>query len=236
MIGLLISACKGPAPVKELTPYRSLHSRGPLEIDGTLNEAGWDRAEKLPIHLVYHPKDSTAPIPGGTVQLLWDDQFLYVGFTCKDDDIWSYSKIPDEDLWLGDVVEIFIKPHRDQHAYYEFVIAPNAVLYDARYASRGAGSTHRFRTWSSGAVVASHTDGTDGDWQDNDRGYTVEIAIPWSAFSAGDRPPAGETWTFAAFRYDYSKSTEAPYLLMSVPVSTIGFHDYEAYQELIFVD
>jgi len=236
LICLLVVGCSKPLPLEEVQAYRCPASSVTLEIDGKLDEADWSRAEKLPINLVFRPLESSAPIPKGSVQLLWDEQYLYVGFSCEDDDIWSYGEIPDEDMWLGDVVELFVKPSRDHLNYFEFVVAPNAVMYDAHYASRGSGTIHRFRTWSSEARVASQRDGTDGDWKDDDRGYTVEIAIPWSAFSVKSLPPVGETWTFGAFRYDYSKSYEDPYLLMTVPASTHGFHSYEAYQDIHFVE
>lgn len=232
----MLGGCKRPLPLEEIQAYRCPVSSTTLEIDGKLDEADWSLADKLPINLVFRPIESSAPIPQGYVQLLWDDLYLYVGFSCEDDDIWSFSEIADEDLWLGDVVEIFIKPSRDQLSYYEFVVAPNAVMYDARYASRGAGNIHRFRKWSSNARAASQREGTDGDWTDDDRGYTVEIAIPWSAISAENLPPVGQTWTFGAFRYDYSKSYEDPYLLMTIPANAHGFHSYEAYQDIHFID
>jgi len=236
LIGLLGGGCTKPLPVKDVPAYLCRVSSVTLEIDGELDEADWARAEKLPINRIFRPLEPSSPIPKGVVQLLWDEQYLYAAFTCEDDDIWSYSDIPDEDLWLGDVVELFVKPSRDHLNYFEFVVAPNAVLYDAHYASRGSGTIHRFRTWSSEARVASQREGSDGDWQDDDRGYTVEIAIPWSAFSSENLPPIDETWTFGAFRYDYSKSYEDPFLLMTVPASTHGFHSYEEYQDIHFVE
>jgi len=236
LVCILMAACtRDSEPQPEMEPYQSPFIQTALQVDGRLTEPDWDRAETLSITQVFHPKDSTAPVPAGTVKILWDDAYLYLGFSSEDDDIWSFSEEPDDTLWLGDVVEFFIKPSAESLTYYEFVMAPNGTLYDARYASRGAGGIPRFRTWSSGARVATTIEGTDGDWEDTDTGYQVEVAIPWTAFTAENVPPVRETWTFGAFRYDYSKSYAAPYLLMSVPVSTHGFHNYEAYQDLFFV-
>ena len=167
-------------------------------------------------------------------RFLWDDKYLYVAFECEDCDIWSFSNKPDDHLWKGDVAELFIKPSTSVHAYYEFVIAPNGTMYDARYPSRGAGGYPRFKDWSSNAKVATTIDGTNGDAGDDDRGYVVEMAIPLAAFTGTAKPTNGVTWTVGAFRYDYSKLFETPMLLMSIPELERGFHYYEGYNKLTF--
>jgi len=78
-------------------------------------------------------------------------------------------------------------------------------------------------------------DATDGDGRDTDRGYTIEMAIPFSALSDGSRPAHGVRWTFGVFRYDYTWSYENPLLLRPIPESPgHGFYCYEAYQPLVF--
>lgn len=206
----------------------------PVKIDGRLDDAAWQKAAKITKFWVLQPESPTRISPTA-VRLLWDRQNLYVAFECTDDDIWSYSNKHDDELWNGDVGELFIKPSRGKRAYYEFVTAPNGAQYDGRYTSRGAGGFNRFKGWSSGAKIASKIDGTDGDGSDDDRGYVIEMAIPLEAIIDEPKPADGVTWTFGAFRYDYTKSYEAPLLLMSIPESLHdGFHYYEGYNTLTF--
>ncbi len=206
-----------------------------IQVDGVLDEEAWAGADPVSLPFLYKPlKDGR--ISATSVRLLWDLDTLYVGFVCDDDDIWSYSDEPDDELWLGDVVEVFLKPSRSKLSYCEFVVAPNGTLFDARYPSRGAGGYRRFRNWSSNARVATKIRGSDGEWRDTDIGYTVELAIPISAFSEiAEAPSSGTSWTFGIFRYDYSKNLEKKLLLMSGPnPGKEGFHSYEEYRQLDF--
>jgi hypothetical protein len=230
---LTVAHASSPAPHKTAAPYICRPAGAAIAVDGLLDEPAWQHAETLAVRYVFKPKEYTVPPPDTTVRLLWDRDYLYVGFTCVDDDIWSFSSQADDSLWFGDVVELFIKPSRVTKNYYEFNIAPNGTLYDASYPSRGAGSFSRFKTWSSGARVATAVNGSDGNFEDYDQGYTVEVAIPWPAFLEG-APGAGGFWTFGAFRYDYSKSFDDPVLLMSIPGPLSRFHDYEEYQDIEF--
>lgn len=202
------------------------------KIDGRLDDACWNDAAVLEIGYVFD--GDTAPgIPETTARIMWDDTFLYIGYEAVDRDIWSFSDKHDDTMWLGDVVEFFIKPHNDAKLYFEFNFAPNATFMDARMVSRGGGGFPRGKTWESGAKVASHLRGTDNNDQDDDEGYSVEVAIPLAALEL--TPETGETGTFAAFRYDYGKQYDNQLLLMSIPSApTLGFHSFEYYQPFVF--
>ncbi|MCP4641244.1 MAG: hypothetical protein GY851_12455 [bacterium] len=220
------------APVLE--PYVCRQADGPVTIDGKLDEAAWKRAVVLFEYFVFQPEGAENRSPS-SVRLLWDKAFLYVAFVYEDKDIWSYSDKADDELWNGDVAELFIKPSVDEKLYYEFVMAPNGAMYDGWYPSRGAGGFHRFKGWSSNAKVATEVRGTDGDPSDDDEGYTVEMAIPMSILPDWAQPAEGKTWTFGAFRYDYSKEYEEPLLVMCIPEAVgHGYHSYEGYRPLRF--
>jgi hypothetical protein len=216
--------------------YEAQRALSPLSIDGRLDEPAWEQAKPLQNFFVLRP-DQPPSVPETTVRLLWDDNYLYAGFRCADDDIWSYSDLADDELWEGDVAALFVKPSSSSLTYYEFVIAPNGAMFDARYPSRGAGSADRFKNWTAGAKVATSIDGTDDQFVDNDDSYTVEVAIPLSVFEGAPQPGSGVVWSFAAFRYDYSKSYENALELMSIPTANgWGFHSYENYHSLEFVE
>jgi hypothetical protein len=236
LCSFLMAGCASRPPVVQEVapgPYVCRPAGTAIVVDGRLDESAWQHAETLAIRYVFKPEKYTVPPPETTVRLLWDRDYLYVGFTCIDDDIWSFSSRADDTLWSGDVAELFLKPSREAKNYYEFIVAPNGALYDTRYPSRGAGGSNRFKSWSSGARIATGVKGTDGNCEDSDQGYCVEMAIPWAAFSEG-RPAENSIWTFGAFRYDYSKSLEDPFLLTSMPGPLTWFHNYEKYQDIRF--
>ena len=220
-------------PVPEVYLVRQVEEA--LTIDGRLDEPAWQRATVLGRFYVYSPEHATE-ISLTEVRMLWDSEYLYFAFVCEDVDIYSYSDIPNDSLWNGDVVELFFKPSREELLYYEFVVAPNGTVFDARYPSRGAGGADRFKSWDSGMIVATTINGTDNDHRDDDIGYVVEAAIPWEAFREVGKPSIGTEWLFGAFRYDYSKQFEEPLLLKSFPgEAPRGFHSYESYGAMRFV-
>ncbi len=223
-----------PAPAVG-APYTCHFAASPVTIDGKLDEAAWKKADVISTFYAYQP-DNPPSLTPTKVRFLWDDTNLYVCYECEDDDIWSFSDKDDDTLWDGDVGELFIKPSAKSFEYYEFVMAPSGALYDGRYPARGAGGFHRFKGWSSNAKVATSISGTDDDPTDTDKGYVIEVAIPLSAFGASAQPTNGTSWSFGAFRYDYSKSFEQTLLLMSIPEApSNGYHYYEGYGPLNFV-
>jgi hypothetical protein len=224
-----------PSSVQTQDVYLVHESEQPITIDGRLDEPVWQRADVLSRFFVFSPENARINSPT-EVRMLWDAEFFYLAYQCEDKDIWSFSDKPDDSLWDGDVAEFFVKPSRDQMLYYEFVIAPNATVFDARYPSRGAGGANRFKAWESGIRVASTVNGTDNDYGDEDLGYIIEVAIPWEAFREAGKPSIGTEWTFGAFRYDYSKLFEEPLLLKSFSGEALhGFHSYESYGAMRFV-
>ncbi|QHI70667.1 carbohydrate-binding family 9-like protein [Tichowtungia aerotolerans] len=205
-----------------------------ITIDGRVDEDVWRLADAITNFYIYSPKDAE-DVSLTVVRILRDEETLYVSFECNDDDVWSSSSKGDASLWIGDCVELYIKPRTNNNTYFELVVAPNGTLYDARYASRGAGGQDRFSSWSSGARVATTIQGTDGNWKDNDQGYVAEMAVPLKVFAKDGASFCDEAWCFCATRFDYSKSFEQPLLLMSFPKSLHnGFHYYEGYNKLIF--
>ena len=236
LLAVLLGSGCGRAPVAEETrpdPYLCLFFPGPIAIDGRLDETAWQTANVVTNFHVFAPEGAENLSPT-EARILWDSTNLYVAITCVDADIRSYSDEPDSELWNGDVGEFFVKPDRDSLVYYEFVLAPNGTLYDGRYPSRDVEDRIRFKSWSSGARVASSINGTDGDSSDMDSGYTLEMAIPLSAFAGSTPPSDGVVWTFGVCRYDYSKRFDEPLLLMTMHQAPYGFHSYEGYADLIF--
>ena len=236
LLAILVSAgcVHQPIVATRPAPYVCKEASGAILIDGNLDETAWNGASVISNFNVYTPEGAENLSPT-EARMLWDSQNLYVAISCTDADIWSYSGQPADFLWYGDVGEIFLKPDHDSPVYYEFIAAPNETVYDARYPSRGAGGYSRFRTWSSGIRVGCVVDGTDDDPTDMDTGYTIEMAIPLSAFHGSTLPADGVAWTFGMFRYDFSKLFDERLLLMSIPeILHDGFHYYEGYTDLVF--
>ncbi len=238
LAGLALAGCFPGAPAKKVTKPRTIPCRravGKIEIDGKLNEPAWERAYALDDFRI--PPDGKKPRHPSSAQLLWDDQFLYLGMVMEDFDIFAIKKERDSWLWEDDVVELFLKPSEVEPAYYEIEINPLGTILDLLIARRGAaGNLDRWKAWDSGIKVAIAISGTLNNWKDRDKGWILEAAIPWTAFAGtAPRPQLGDRWRFAVCRYDYSAYLEeGKELTSSAPLKVLDFHHYEDYDILEF--
>jgi hypothetical protein len=210
-------------------------AKGPIKIDGVVDEPAWKEAQEITAFAVYWQKRK--PKTATKARLLWDDDNLYFSAEMEDTDLYADVKGHNNMPWLNDVFELFFKPADDKLTYYEFQVnAANAQL-ELFLPSRGAGGWQRFAPLTKfGMESAVKLDGTLNKWDDTDKGWSVEGRIPWSAFAAsGGRPMPGAKWKFALCRYDYSVAFDRPELSSTAPLTQSEFHRYEDYGELTFV-
>jgi Carbohydrate family 9 binding domain-like len=232
-------AARQDAPtVKRAVECRWAPSR--IDIDGRINEKAWDAAEVVKDFVVFwqNRKARTAT----EARLLWDDRFLYFMAEMEDADLYAVVKEHNGMTWYDDVFELFFKPslakgNRFPLQYYELQVNALNTQLELFLPSRGAGGYARFAAGSKfGMKSAVRLRGTLNDWNDRDEGWTVEGAIPWSAFkAAGGKPTIGARWKFALCRYDYSVTLERTELSSTAPLTAPDFHRYEDYGDLIFV-
>src|SRR4051794_21314155 len=90
------------APLK----YDARQPSSAIQVDGKLDEAAWRTAIGFTDFYVLNSGGTAAP-PTTTARLLWDQNFLYVGFEVIDQHINSAGLGHDGDLFNGDNVEVF---------------------------------------------------------------------------------------------------------------------------------
>lgn len=175
-------------------------------IDGKLTEPQWATAAATGafVNVGNGKPDPSNPVQG-SAKLLWDDKNLYVAFEVTDKDIVGGFNKTDVDphLWTKDTVEIMIDPdgNGDNKDYYEVQVNPQNLVFDSQFDSYnqpkgGPEGPFGNQAWQSKLKSAVVVDGTLDKPGDEDKGYTVEIAIPWTSFDkAKTTPPAlGDTW------------------------------------------
>jgi hypothetical protein len=193
---LLAAALPAQPPIPR---YEVKRASGRIVIDGKLDEKAWQAA--APIEFVFPWDFQTGAKQKTTARLLWDDDNLYVGYECEDTDIVALRLERDDPTYLDDAVEIFINPRPSQTGIY-FGLEMNAravlydyLMYDARYAFK------RFNMQS--VQLASFIRGTLNVRGDEDKGWTLEVAIPWVNFEElSKRPAPGAVWTANLNRWD----------------------------------
>lgn len=177
----------------------------PIAVDGNLAEYAWQVAEQIngferilnDYDLVLYPTRA---------KMLWDDDYLYVGFACQDPDIWAIYEKEDDRLWEEEVVEVFIDPDGDGRNYLELEVNPLNAVVDLKIHSLQPEWKAEIDWDIVGLQTAVQVQGTVNDSLSQDLGWTVEIAIPWSAMAGqidgGQRPNPGDTWRLNLYRIE----------------------------------
>ena len=194
---LLVSAslCAQPSVPR----YEVKRATSAIVIDGRPDDKAWASANT--IELIF-PWDSQTGAKQKTVaRLLWDDQNLYVAYECEDTDIVAFRTERDDPTYLDDAVEIFINPMPSQTGiYYGLEMNARGVLYDyVMYQSK-----YLFKQFNlQGVQLATFIDGTMNARGDRDKGWSLEVAIPWANFEAlSKRPVPGTVWSANINRWD----------------------------------
>lgn len=239
---LLVAGCMPKQPAtggggRQARIFPCRRAVGKIAIDGKLNEPAWDRA--LAIDDFRIPPDGAKPRHPSSAQFLWDDECLYLGVVMEDFDLLALKKERDSWLWEDDVCELFLKPSDVEPVYFEIEINPLGAILDLLIGRRlAAGHLDRWKDWNPDIRVAVAVSGTINNWKDRDKGWIVEAAIPWTAFTgAAPKPQLGDRWRFAVCRYDYSVYLEAGQeLTSSARLSVLDFHHFEDYDFLEFAE
>lgn len=217
-----------------LLEFPCVRAASPIIVDGKADEEAWTKA--APITEFRLLKTFGKPTEKTSVRFCYDDENLYALFECDDKDVFTLYDQRDANLWESDAVELFFKPDANNPIYYEFEVAPNNAVFDARMVNTGSGGFKRWAAWDCAIRTATHIRGTLNQWTDRDKGYTVEIAIPLKAFGEviGDKPLKGQTWKFAAVRVDLSVTLTAEERSATANVPDGDLHQKEGYFSLTF--
>jgi hypothetical protein len=206
---------------------------GKLEIDGVLGESAWDKAAVAgPFVRSIDGKPASA---GTEARLLWDDDNLYVAFQSEDQNVSGKFSKDDEPLYTSNVVEIFLDPKGDASHYNEIEVAPTNALFDASFT--GGPRQNMNLAWSSHAQHAVHVDGTLNEAHDVDRGWTVELAIPFESLTGmvKPRPARGDRWKFNLYRLRQGPGQPGEGQAYSPPMRP-DFHALDRFATLRFDD
>jgi Carbohydrate family 9 binding domain-like len=95
-------------------------------ITAQLNDPAWIHAAKLPeLTPSLGARAIPSPLPETTFMLLWDPDYLYVRFICKDRNIYAPIHGHDGPLYRGDAVEVFLDPDGDAKRWVELEFSPD---------------------------------------------------------------------------------------------------------------
>jgi hypothetical protein len=197
---MLAAALPATAPTAPTPPvYRCVATTAPVTVDGKLDEAAWSAAEwTSDFGDVVGGPDHPAPPLRTRAKLLWDDRFLYVAAEMSETEIHAEMRERDMPLFREGAFELFLDPDDDGRDYLELEVNALSTVFDLimdKPYRDGGKSDSAFDV--EGLKSAVHVDGTLNDDSDRDRGWTMELAIPWAALQrigVSGPPKAGARW------------------------------------------
>ena len=185
-----------------------LRAAGKMTIDGAPDQAEW-AGSWTSRKLYLFNEDSNRDAPATTFHIAYDDTYLYFAFECDDTQIVAPPKDRDEDVYMFDSVEVFLHPIKDDPRYWEIVVGAQGQLFDAlhtklwnEWGPEKGGEKHD----APGLQYAVATRPGGG-------GYSVEIAVPFSALPGWEKrtPKSGDTVHAMLVRIDQDGKSLAPY-------------------------
>lgn len=189
-------------------------------IDGVLDDAAWASTS------AYMLGDSMEGEPAAVaslVRMLWDETSLYVAAQMEDDDVWSQYEAQDDPLWKAEAFELFLLGDATRRRYLELQVSPRGITFDARFDTYRKGDEAWDGAWEAAATV----DGSVRRRDDRDRGWIVELAVPFAMIcehTAMACPPVvGATTRINAFRLDRPRR-EATRAFALAPTRVPDFH------------
>jgi hypothetical protein len=191
--------CDEPAALPLPLGYVCHRLDGPVTIDGLLDDRGWRDVPWTADFVDIEGDVRARPRFRTRARMAWDDQFFYVAAELEEPDVWATLTQHDAVIFHDNDFEVFIDPDGDNHEYYEFEINALNTGWDLllRKPYRDGGPAEN--AWEiPGLRTAVAVNGTINHPGDPDRGWTLEIAFPWSALAGlahrSCPPRDGDTW------------------------------------------
>ncbi|MDN5289309.1 MAG: hypothetical protein JWR38_5583 [Mucilaginibacter sp.] len=219
-MGLIVSAIFISGQVKGQEEFKGLEnlftipenyvvkhtSKAPV-IDGDIKEDEWQQAKWTTDFVDIEGSLKPKPPLQTNIKMLWDDSCLYVAARMYDPQVWAKLKNHDDALFKENDFEVFIDPTNTTHGYYEIEVNALNTVFDLLLPKPYRNQGNSVPGWDAhGMRTAVKIQGTLNDPADVDKGWTVEMAIPFKAVNPGFRaaiPKQGTMWRINFLRVEY---------------------------------
>ncbi|BCM88676.1 hypothetical protein IAD21_00517 [Abditibacteriota bacterium] len=182
-------------------------------IDGSLESKAWDAAPWTDEFVDIEGDKKPAPRFKTRVKMLWDEQYFYIGAQIEEPQVWATLTQRDSVIFYDNDFEVFIDPDGDNHNYYEFELNALNTIWDLRLPIPYRDGGGAINEWDVLDIkTAIHVDGVLNDARVTDKGWSVEMAIPWRAlgeFAKCSAPPRdGDQWRVNFSRVEWDIETK----------------------------
>jgi hypothetical protein len=179
-------------------------------IDGRLDDPAWRNAPWTDWFVDIEGEARPRPRFRTRARMLWDQRYFYIAAEMEEPHVWATLTAHDSVIFHDNDFEVFIDPDGDSHRYFEFEINALNTGWDLFLPKPYKDGGKADNGWEiPGLRTAVHVDGTLNDPRDRDRGWSVEIAVPWAAFEGRPAPREGEQWRVNFSRVEWRHEVEA---------------------------
>lgn len=208
VVTLLVGACTAapavapaagaPTAVAPLQ-YVAARAARPVVVDGKLDDPAWARAPWTRDFTDIEGPLRPRPRYRTRVKMLWDAHYWYIAAELQEPELWATIRERDAVIFRDNDFEIFVDPSGTSHRYFEIETNQFATVWDLFLPRPYSEGGHAVNEWNiDGLRIAVALDGTINHAGDRDRGWSVELAIPWAAFADSGHnvvpPRAGSQW------------------------------------------
>jgi hypothetical protein len=160
---------------------------GPITIDGKLDEPGWQGSDKATSFTQYAPVPGAPSLQRSEVSIRYDNEAVYIGAMLYDsspDSILKQLSSRDDDGGNADEFQVTFDTYHDHQ---------NAFLFGVTAAGVQVDGIIKFDAYNGSWNAAWYSKVTI-----NDKGWCVEMKIPYSAIRFPDKPQ--QQWGINFFR------------------------------------
>jgi len=214
-----------PRPAIPFAPktYACVRAETPVVLDGKPDEVAWEAAEWTEAFVDIEGPARPDPSLLTRAKMLWDDTYFYFAARMEEPHLWATYTERDSVIFHEHDFEVFLDPDADTHHYYELEINVLGTEWDLLLARPYRDGGPAIHAWDiPGLRTKVHARGTINDPSDTDEGWSVEIAMPWTALAEaagvpcpprpGDRWRVNFSrveWRLAAVDGEYEKERDA---------------------------
>lgn len=170
----------------------------PPVIDGNINDKAWQLAEWTDEFQDIEGDLKPKPYYPTKVKMLWDDNYLYIAAMLYDKHVWGNLTEHDEIVFFDNDFEVFIDPTNTAQQYFEIEINARNNIFDLFLPKTYRAGGSALIAWDSkGLKHAVHIYGSINNPDDEDEGWSVEMAIPFKDITVGNNariPNDGSIW------------------------------------------
>ena len=141
--------------------------------------------------------------------MMWDNDYFYIAAEIRESSVWATVAERDGPIYQDNDFELFIDPDGDSHEYFEIGINAFGTVRDVFMVKPYRDGGPAVTSWDiKGLKSAVSVDGTINDPENRDRGWTVEMAIPWEVLGESAHkkvpPDEGDIWTVNLSRVEHN--------------------------------